>query len=424
MRGRVDHLLELARLAGKVLLSYAVAAWLLFLGLGVLLDEHLATGSPWILVAALLLATPAPLLLSRRSTTRRPERLEQAWAALDSRDATALAAFHDLLQQQTGLGRADRLAWEERLLEAWHDVEHGLNPATAADLRDLLFVQQRLGGRELDFLRALTPDLIPAADLLHLWNKALASGHAPDGPALEPVCRVLADGPAVRGLRPALPLLVRLWREDHAQGRALLRAQVAGGRIAPRRLPEDLRPLLAGEAPSRAGGPLARVPLVRLLPLSRWARLLKTRPRLLAGAGALAVVLAAAGLWLGREPAPSPMQAPPETSYAYAPPSGVEGGYTLQVLASRDSAQTAQFVAAMHGDGRYAYALAPRQNGSYYRVRLGWFEERSEADSVAALLKERHVITEWYVANFDREGRLFETLAPPDSTESRSSKEP
>lgn len=424
MKGRVDHLLELARLAGKVLLSYAVAAWLLYLGLGVALDEHLATGSPWLLVAALLLAMPAPLLVSRRSRTRRPERLEEAWTALDTRDAAALAAFHELLQQQTGLGKADRQAWEERLLEAWHDVERGLDQATAANLRDLLFVQEELGGRELDFLRVLNPDLVPAADLLHLWNRALASGHPPDGPALEPVCGTLADGPAVRGLRRALPLLVRLWREDHVQGRALLRAQVAAGRIALRRLPEDLRPLLAGVAGSRGSGPLARVPLLRLLPLARWGRALKARPRLLAGLVAAAVLLAAGGLWMEREPVPAPMQAPPESSYAYSPPAGVDGGYTLQVLASRDSAQTARFVAAMHGEGRYAYALAPRQSGSYYRVRLGWFAERSAADSVAALLKERHVISEWYVANFDREGRLFETLAPPDSTESTASKEP
>jgi len=415
MKGRVDHLLELARLAGKVLLSYAVAAWLIYLGLGVALAEHLATGSPWLLVAALLLAGPAPLLLSRRSRTRRPGRLEEAWAGLDTREAGSLAAFHGLLQQQTGLSRDERVQWEERLLEAWHGVERGLDAATAADLRDLLFVQRSLGARELDFLRVLTPELVPAADLLHLWNRALAAGHTPDGAALEPVCQALALGPAPRGLRAALPLLVHLWRDGHEVGRALLRAQVAAGRISLRRLPEDVRPLLAGVAGSRPGGPLDAIPFLRLLPLARWRRALRARPGTLALSGA-ALALAVAGTWwLTREPAPAPMQAPPATSYAYAPPAGVDGGYTLQVLASRDSVQTAQFLASLHGEGRYAYALAPRQNGSYYRVRLGWFAERAAADSVASLLKERHVISEWYVANFDRSGRLFETLAPPDS---------
>jgi len=120
------------------------------------------------------------------------------------------------------------------------------------------------------------------------------------------------------------------------------------------------------------------------------------------------VVVVVVGRLLTRPTPPTP--APPVSPWRYAPPAGADMGFTLQIMSSRDSAATARYVARIHDDSLYAYALAPRRNSSWYRVRLGWFAARAAADSVAAMLKSRGRIDEWYVANFDAAGRLHETL--------------
>ncbi|MFA7332069.1 MAG: SPOR domain-containing protein [Candidatus Delongbacteria bacterium] len=424
MRGRIDHLLELARLAGKVLLSYSVAAWLLYLLVGMLLPSLLVRGSPLTLIGGLVLALPAPLLLFKRSRTRHPNRLAQAWEALDRRDPAGLAAFHELLQQQTGLTRTARTGWEERLLDAWRAAPAPLDDGAAASLRDLLFIQERLGPEARELLLRLSGTAVAPLDLLRLWNRAEAGGLAPDPRALAEACRAFGPGALPRGLRSVKALLFRLVRDNHPEGRALLVALLEAGRLRGRDLPPDLKPVfahLAATPAAASSSPLAGIPFLRYLSLGR-ARLRGVTGRNRLGAGwkwgvVLGVIALAAGLSRLLEKAPPPMQAPPQVAFDYAPPADVEAGFTLQILASRDSSQTAAYVQRLHGDGRYAYALAPRSNSSYYRVRLGWFLDRAAADSVASLLRQRGVIDEWYVANFDREGRLFETLlAPPDST--------
>lgn len=421
MRGRIDHLLELARLAGKVLLSYSVAAWLLYLLLGILLPRLLASGSLLTLFGALVLALPAPLLLSRGSRTRRPDRLRGAWESMDRSDPARLEEFHELLQQQTGLSRDMREDWEARLLEAWQGVHLPLDASTARGLCDLLSVRVRLVREDLGLLLRLRPELVPPMDLLRLWNRAEGDGLDPDRAALAEICRAAGEGTPPRGLRRVKGLLFRLVRENLPAGRDLLESSLRVGRLRLRDLPPDLRPLFA-HLPSEAGRtgptPLGGIPFLRYLSLESWSRRLQSgmwwKLAVLLGVAAGAVLVSRLA-----EQKPAPMQAPPATSYDYAPPANVESGFTLQILASRDSAQTVAYVQRLHGDGRYAYALAPRSNSTYYRVRLGWFQDRAAADSVAGLLRQRGVIDEWYVANFDREERLFESLiAAPDSAES------
>jgi hypothetical protein len=412
MTGRVDHLLEVARLAGKVLLSFAVAAWCLYLVVGWALPSQLAAGSPLPLLIALALALPAPLLLSRRRGSRNPQALQEAWGLIDRAQPARLADFHLRLQQQTGLRAADRAAWEERLLEAWREAGEPPDAAAAHSLRDLLSARRQWGPRERDLLLRLPVGLLDPWDHARLWARAEAGGLAPDAAALAEILGRLPERRPPRRVRALRGLLFNLAGRGHDEGRALLKSALLAHRIRPADLPAGLAYL----APEGAGRTRAVHGAVQAAGRTGLGALRGLPWKWIAPAAALLLVLA---LWRGLRPREEPPQAPPVSPLAYAPPAGIRAGFTLQIMSSRDSTASVRYVERLHADSLYAYLLAPRRNSSWLRVRLGWFAERAAADSVGGLLKRRGRIDEWYVANFDAEGRLFETASPADSTAGR-----
>jgi len=417
MRGRTDHLLEVARLGGKLLLSYSVAAWLAYLGIGAVMASQLASGSVLPLVLGLVMALPAPLLLSRRSSRRSPALLAEASHQLASGDGAQLVDIHQRLQHQTGLSSEARGAWEDQLLEAWNNLSGPTDHQQALSLRDLLHARQPFARRELDLLRKLGPLGLPPLDLLLLWRRASDASLPLDHELLGDVLHRLPEGKPLRGLRKVRPLLFRLAREGHPAAAELLKGALSSHRLRLGQIPEDLRGRLGvlADAGARAASRVARGAGDASRSVARHGRGLRLNPRhLWLGAGAVFVALALVMVLNREKPAPPPT--PPILPMDYAPPGNVQAGFTLQIMSSRDSTATAAFVAGLHADSIYAYTLPPRKNSTWYRVRLGWFAQREAADSVAALLKKDRVIDEWYVANFDLEGRLHETLSVPADT--------
>lgn len=422
MNVRVDHLLEVARLTGKLLLCYAVAAWTLYLLVGLALPSQVGAGSPWPLVIALALALPAPMLLSQRRGSRNPLALQEAWERVDRGDPARLADFHRRLQRQTGLRAAARASWEERLLEAWRESVAKPEGESAACLRDLLFACGRFGPRERELLLRLPAGMLNPWEHARLWARALADGLEPDAAALAEILARLRGGKPSRKVRALRALLFRLARDGQEDAKALLREGLMAQRLRPSDLPPDLAHL-APQGAGRTHAAVARVGNVRVR-----VRVTEVRSALAGKVGVLGqghwkwIVLAcAAALALlisrGLRSRPAEPPAPPVSPLAYAPPANAAGGFTLQIMSSRDSVRTVRHVERLHADSLYAYVLAPRRNSSWLRVRLGWFAERAAADSVAGLLKGRGRIDEWYVANFDLKDRLHERAeAPRDTT--------
>ena len=133
--------------------------------------------------------------------------------------------------------------------------------------------------------------------------------------------------------------------------------------------------------------------------------------RLGASALALAAVVIVATLgvrWIGERGSGGGSSASRPSLKYYSDPADTLGrGYTIQVMASKDSAQARAEALRLRQAGYWVYLLGPRENSAWFRVRLGRFDGRSEADSVAAGLKERRVIDAWYVANHETARMVF-----------------
>ncbi len=413
MRGRTDHLLEIARQTGKLLLSYSVAAWLAYLGLGLAMSGILAAGSMLPLILALVVALPAPLLLSRRSSRRAPELEDERLPELDSASPARLLEVHQHLQHQTGMSAPLRARWEESLRSAWLNAGAPQDVAQALSLRDLLHASASFGPRELELLHRLGPLSLPPVDLLLLWQRVATTSLSLDHVLLGDVLHRLPVDKAPRALRKVRPLLFRLAREGQVEASSLLKGALSSRRLRLGQIPEDLRNRmgLLADAGARAAGRVARGAGDATRGMARRGNGLRVKPLHLAILGSVAVAVLLAMVWKRQPPPPPPT--PPLLPMDFAPPGNVQAGFTLQIMSSRDSAATAAFVAELHADSIYAYTLPPRKNSTWYRVRLGWFAQRGEADSVAAELKEQRLIDEWYVANFDLTGRMHETLSVP-----------
>jgi cell division septation protein DedD len=113
-------------------------------------------------------------------------------------------------------------------------------------------------------------------------------------------------------------------------------------------------------------------------------------------------------------PAPAPVlpTPPPATKTAVAPaaknppappaaaksaePAG--SGFAIQVAALRESGEADAMVKRLAGKGYPAYVVAPAKGQpSVYRVRVGKFKDRHEADTVAARLQKEEQFKPWVV---------------------------
>jgi cell division septation protein DedD len=93
------------------------------------------------------------------------------------------------------------------------------------------------------------------------------------------------------------------------------------------------------------------------------------------------------------KPAP-PATAPPAAKSAE--PAGA--GFAIQVAALRESEEADAIVKRLAGKGYPAYVVAPAKGApSVYRVRVGKFKDRREADSVAARLQKEEQFKPWIV---------------------------
>ncbi|MBM3808087.1 MAG: SPOR domain-containing protein [Acidimicrobiia bacterium] len=109
-------------------------------------------------------------------------------------------------------------------------------------------------------------------------------------------------------------------------------------------------------------------------------------------------------------PAPAPpapvaaAPAPPPTTAAkaagpaaaIAEPAGT--GFTIQIAAVREAEEADAIVKRLAGKGYPAYVVAPaRGSAPLYRVRVGKYQERREADTVAARLQKEEQFKPWVV---------------------------
>jgi cell division septation protein DedD len=95
------------------------------------------------------------------------------------------------------------------------------------------------------------------------------------------------------------------------------------------------------------------------------------------------------------EPAPKPAPKAAEVSKA-AEPAGA--GFAIQVAALRVPGEADAIVKRLAGKGYPAYVVTPPKGSApIYRVRVGKFKERREADTVAARLQKEEQFKPWIV---------------------------
>jgi cell division septation protein DedD len=98
-------------------------------------------------------------------------------------------------------------------------------------------------------------------------------------------------------------------------------------------------------------------------------------------------------------PAPRPEAAAPPAAAAAATSTEPAGpGFSIQVAALRERGEADTIVKRLASKGYPAYVLAPAKgSASIYRVRVGKYKDRREADSVAAKLQKEEQFKPWVV---------------------------
>ena len=103
------------------------------------------------------------------------------------------------------------------------------------------------------------------------------------------------------------------------------------------------------------------------------------------------------------EPAKKTETLKPEPAKAAVPatPSAVEpagAGFAIQVAALKEASEADAIVKKLAGKGYPAYVVTPQKGApSMYRVRVGKYKERREADTVAARLQKEEQFKPWIV---------------------------
>lgn len=292
-----------------------------------------------------------------------------------------------------GWGEADRLLLA--LLKAGRLAPRHLQP----DLRRLL-------ADHAECPPALRRKLDPAREKrLAREFRAAEAARAPARPADPPVAPVArpATPPA-----PA-PVVTPEARPEPVEARR--------PEPAPEPVPEPVAPVVQ-RAPAAASAQAARPAAPARPAPSRVAR--PPRPPfnraawLKRGAGVLVILVAvlAARFLPGLDPGILLTGSDAEDAPTYLPRAGTdERAYTIQVMATKDSLVALGEGRRLRRDGYWSYVLGPRENSVWYRVRMGWFADRAEADSVAAALLANGAIRDRYTTNYEDDAMIWN----PDS---------
>jgi cell division septation protein DedD len=86
---------------------------------------------------------------------------------------------------------------------------------------------------------------------------------------------------------------------------------------------------------------------------------------------------------------------PASTAVPSAPPSGPRNGYTVQVAAVNERGEADTIFRRLSAKGYSAYVEVPKNNASIFRVRVGTFRTRREAQNMAERLRKEEKFKPW-----------------------------
>lgn len=94
----------------------------------------------------------------------------------------------------------------------------------------------------------------------------------------------------------------------------------------------------------------------------------------------------------------APKASPPATTSETIPASNDQSGFAVQVAALGSRADAAALARSLSGKGYDAYVVAPAARGAaVYRVRVGRFKNRQDADRVARRLEKEEKFKPWII---------------------------
>lgn len=190
----------------------------------------------------------------------------------------------------------------------------------------------------------------------------------------------------------------------------LIGVQVGRGVLAQRGLPEAADTTAAAEPPpppASASPASSGAPVTAGEKLSYAERLGSSEP----AAEQLKKPVGSAEATTGREGGPLPTPKPDTSVPAPVAAEGREGGpqpaasteppgtgFAIQVAALRERDEADIIVKRLAGKGYPAYVVAPTKGApAVYRVRVGKYQDRREADTVAARLQKEEQFKPWVV---------------------------
>ena len=99
-----------------------------------------------------------------------------------------------------------------------------------------------------------------------------------------------------------------------------------------------------------------------------------------------------------KEVTPAPKPAPPTPATASTPPPSAKAGvWAVQVVALTDKAAASAVVQRLSAKGYPAFLVSPQSGAPVqnYKVQVGKFEDRSEAEQIAGRLKKEEQFQPW-----------------------------
>jgi cell division protein FtsN len=94
-------------------------------------------------------------------------------------------------------------------------------------------------------------------------------------------------------------------------------------------------------------------------------------------------------------PAKTEKAKPGKATAAATPTPPVSEGWVVQVAALKTRSEADAYAARLTPKGYSAYVVAPQAGTSIYRVRVGSFKTRREAQAIADKLKKEMDVTPW-----------------------------